>query len=128
MNYFKTIGIRTNLVIAGTIVSVLLAAPSACAVGQFLQVKGGRVVDGAGKPVMLRGINLGNWLVPEGYMLLFEDGPESAREIDALFREVARPDATESFWRAWRAHYITHLDCLARLGRLKRNHLFTSLE
>lgn len=37
----------------------------------------GRIVDDADVPVMLRGVGLGNWLLPEGYMWRFE--PPGAR-------------------------------------------------
>jgi hypothetical protein len=50
----------------------------------FVHQSGKTLVTGDGQPLMLRGINLGNWLVPEGYMFRFEHGPQSAREIDAL--------------------------------------------
>ncbi|MCI0694576.1 hypothetical protein L0337_21530 [candidate division KSB1 bacterium] len=36
---------------------------------QFLRAEGKDIVDANGKPVLLRGIGLGGWLVPEGYML-----------------------------------------------------------
>ena len=52
---------------------------------QFVHTQGKEIVDGAGKPLLLRGINVGNWFVPEGYMWqLNEGGPESPREIEAL--------------------------------------------
>ena len=58
---------------------------------QFAHTQGKEIVDGAGKPLLLRGTNLGNWLVPEGYMWhLNEGGPESPREIEALSHRVDR--------------------------------------
>ncbi len=40
---------------------------------------GDQVVDGYGEPVLLRGMGLGNWLLPEGYMWGIEPpGPLSA--------------------------------------------------
>jgi aryl-phospho-beta-D-glucosidase BglC (GH1 family) len=68
------------------------------------------VVSADGKPLLLRGINLGNWLLPEGYMFRFEHGPSSQREIDALFRDLAGPEATDQFWREWRENYISQGD------------------
>ena len=35
----------------------------------FLQVDNGDIVDGTGAPILLKGLGLGGWLVPEGYML-----------------------------------------------------------
>ncbi len=34
----------------------------------FVTVKGKEIILPDGKPILLKGINLGNWLVPEGYM------------------------------------------------------------
>jgi hypothetical protein len=76
----------------------------------FVHQSGKTLATGDGRPLMLRGINLGNWLVPEGYMFRFEHGPQSAREIDALFRELIGPAATEEFWRKWRETYISRDD------------------
>jgi len=38
----------------------------------FLKVSGKNIVDAKGNVVILRGVNLGGWLVPEGYILKFE--------------------------------------------------------
>jgi hypothetical protein len=54
--------------------------------------EGKEIVDGNGKKLLLRGTNLGNWLVPEGYMWhLNNGGPESPREIEALITELVGP-------------------------------------
>lgn len=42
----------------------------------FLQVSNGKIVDEKGKEVRLRGVNLGNWLLIEGYMLCGPNEPE----------------------------------------------------
>jgi len=66
----------------------------------------------------LRGINLGNWFEPEGYMFLFEGGPQSPREIEAFFNELVGPAAAQEFWSRYRQQYITKadIDALARSG------------
>jgi len=84
-------------------------APAA-AQTKFVHQQGKQLAGPGGEPLILRGINLGNWLVPEGYMFRFEHGPQSGREIDALFRELIGPEATDSFWREWRDTYITRED------------------
>ncbi len=78
---------------------------------QFVHTQGKEIVDGAGKPLLLRGTNLGNWLVPEGYMWhLNEGGPESPREIEALITELIGPQRANEFWRNYRENYITQAD------------------
>ena len=72
-------------------------------------------MDGDGQPLLLRGINLGNWFEAEGYMFHFEDGPQSPREIEDLTKELLGPAKADEFWREWRANYITEAD----LDRIK---------
>src|SRR5271165_6587579 len=59
---------------------------------RFVHADGKFLVDGAGHKLILRGTNLGNWLVPEGYMFHFKNGPQSPREIEALVNELIGPD------------------------------------
>ena len=73
----------------------------------FVHARGAQLEDGAGKPLMLRGINLGNWFEPEGYMFHFEGGPQSPREIEDLTKELIGPEKSAAFWRQWRETYIT---------------------
>ena len=78
--------------------------------GQFAHTQGGKIVDASGKPVLLRGTSLGNWMVTEGYMWLFDGGPQSEREIEALVTELIGPDKAEEFWRQYRENYVTQAD------------------
>src|SRR5260370_11905549 len=49
-------------------------------------------------------------------MLLFERGPESAREIRALVRELLGPEGSAAFWQNYRDSYVSRED-LALLHR-----------
>ena len=44
----------------------------------FLHTDGQNMVDESGKKVLLQGVGLGNWLLPEGYMWKFGEKGESA--------------------------------------------------
>jgi hypothetical protein len=57
---------------------LFLLVSTLAAVAQFAHTNHKQIVDAAGKPLLTRATNLGNWLVPEGYMWLFEGGPQSA--------------------------------------------------
>lgn len=83
-----------------------------------MHTKGPELVDGAGQPLLLRGINLGNWFEPEGYMFHFDDGPQAPREIEQLTNELLGPEKAQEFWRQWRDNYITEadLDLIHRAG------------
>lgn len=75
----------------------------------FFRVEGQNVVTPDGQPFLIQGINLGNWLNPEGYMFLFQD-VNSYRLIDQAFREMVGPDFTDQFWKTFKDNYITHDD------------------
>jgi hypothetical protein len=88
----------------------LILALIAQGTAQFAHTDHKEIVDPAGKPLLLRAINLGNWLVPEGYMWLFEGGPQSPSEIRALVLELLGPEGSAAFWQRYRENYITRED------------------
>jgi endoglucanase len=94
---------------------VLLALMSAGS-AQFAHTNHKQIVDAAGKALLLRGTSLGNWLVPEGYMWLFKDGPQSPGEIRALVLELLGPEGSTAFWKKYRENYVTRDD----IGLLRR--------
>ena len=75
----------------------------------FLKVKEQDIVTPNGESFLIQGINLGNWLNPEGYMFLFKD-VSSYRLIDQAFREMVGPDFTDQFWKTFKDNYITRED------------------
>ena len=77
---------------------------------QFAHTDHKQIIDAAGKPLLLRATNLGNWLVPEGYMWLFQGGPQSPSEIRALVLELLGPEGSAAFWQQYREHYVTPED------------------
>jgi len=78
----------------------------------FVHTQGTIVVDSKNEPIQLRGINLGNWLEPEGYMFHFEGGQQSTREIEDFTKELLGPVKAEAFWKQYRDNYITEEDIL----------------
>jgi len=89
---------------------LLLVALISQANAQFAHTDHKQIVDAAGKPLLVRATNLGNWLVPEGYMWLFEGGPQSPGEIRALVLELLGPEGSAAFWQKYRDNYITRED------------------
>lgn len=77
---------------------------------RFVHQEGKYLVTADGKHIMLRGINLGNWLEPEGYMFKLEGGPQSPREIEEFFNELVGPEVAAKFWREYRDEFITKRD------------------
>jgi aryl-phospho-beta-D-glucosidase BglC (GH1 family) len=99
-------------------IPVLAVSPALIAQHGFIHTSGADIVDGSGKPLMLRGINLGNWFEPEGYMFHLDGGPQAPREIEALTEELIGPEKSEAFWKQWRETYITQadIDRLSKIG------------
>ena len=75
----------------------------------FFSTKGKYIIGTDGKPFQIRGTNLGNWLVPEGYMFLFKDA-NSPRLINQTLTELAGPEKTRAFWQKYLDVYITGED------------------
>lgn len=102
------------LVLAG---SLLWGAIPCNAGSGFVTVKGKDLIDPSGFPLLLRGINLGNWLVPEGYMFKL-DSATSPRLINGVLTELVGPDDARAFWKEFRDAFITREDIRAikRLG------------
>ena len=92
--------------------------PSAAAHAQgFLKVEGTAIVDGSGKPVILRGMGLGGWMLQEGYMLkLGEVGQQ--HKIRAKLVELVGEERTAQFYRAWLDNHTTRadIDAMAKWG------------
>lgn len=89
----------------------------------FVHAEEGRLVDGRGQSLILRGVGLGNWLLPEGYMWKFESpGPQSPREIEALIEDLVGPARAAEYWQRFRDTFITEED-IARIRAEGMNHV-----
>src|SRR5579884_2207514 len=86
-----------------------LPAVTAQSGGGFVHAQGPDLISGGAK-LLLKGINLGNWLVPEGYMFGFDPAPTAGREIADFFNELIGPTDGAAFWTQWREAYITQAD------------------
>lgn len=76
----------------------------------FVRAQDARLVDGSGRELLLRGMGLGNWMLPEGYMWKFGPGAESPREIEALTRRLLGAEQAERFWTDFAETFITEAD------------------
>src|SRR5262245_4215591 len=73
---------------------------------QFVTTRGKQFITPDGKPLLLKGINLGNWLLPEGYMFKFKSA-NSPRLIYTVINQLVGEDEGNRFWREYRDNYIT---------------------
>jgi len=62
---------RTKEMLLLVVMLGLCASPAANGQRKFVTTQGNHFVSPQGKPLLLKGINLGNWLLPEGYMFKF---------------------------------------------------------
>ena len=90
---------------------ILLCLVPFVASGQrrFVATRGKEIVSPNGTPLLLKGINLGNWLLPEGYMFKFK-ATNSPRLIQAAISELVGEDEARQFWKTYRDNYITQAD------------------
>ena len=90
---------------------ILLSLGPSVASGQsrFVATRGKELASPDGKPLLLRGINLGNWLLPEGYMLKFKT-TNSPRLIQTAISELVGEDEARQFWKTYRDNYISRAD------------------
>jgi hypothetical protein len=96
----------TAVAIVATDPAALVAAPPPPA---FVTTRGREFIGPDGQPLLLRGINLGNWLLPEGYMFKFKTAA-SPRLIHTLINQLVGEDEARRFWTTYRNRYITSAD------------------
>lgn len=84
----------------------------------FLKVSGKYIVDGQSNEIILRGMGLGGWMLPEGYMLKTESFANAPWEIKTKVFEVVGAQKADSFWAAYRKNFVQRKDIerLAELG------------
>ncbi|MXW63801.1 MAG: cellulase family glycosylhydrolase [Bacteroidetes bacterium SB0662_bin_6] len=98
--------------VAGVVSAFLLILP---AQGQgFFRTEGTKILDRDGNPAIIRGLGLGGWLVPEGYMVHMTaiDGG-SPRTIRAQIVDLIGEQGADRFFELYRAKYVAEKDIAA---------------
>lgn len=95
----------------------------------FLHTRGQDIIDENGEKIMLRGVGLGNWMLPEGYMWKFGDGSwaDRPRRIEKLVSDLIGPEKARQFWSDYRRNYITEAD-IERISQLGYNSVRPALD
>ena len=83
--------------------------PTAGGRAKFVTVRGREFVAPDGRVLFLKGINLGNWLLPEGYMFKFKSA-NSPRRIEAVLNQLVGEEEARRFWKAYLDNYVTFED------------------
>ena len=87
-------------------------------VNGFLRAQGQAIVNGQGQEVLLRGVGLGSWLLPEGYMWRFPEQGDRPRRMEHMIRQLIGEEKAQQFWELYYTRFITELDIrqIAREG------------
>lgn len=76
---------------------------------QFVRAQGTQIVDPNGNPIFFSGINLGNWLLWEGYLMMgdfnFKTHTQFFNDIKSAFN--GNHTQAMEFEHQWRMHYVT---------------------
>ena len=75
----------------------------------LVRIEGRNFVEPNGRILRLKGISLGNWLMPEGYMFKFKV-QRSPREIEDVIEYLAGPETAAQFWKDFRDVYVREED------------------
>jgi endoglucanase len=81
----------------------------AFAQGKLARIEGKHFIAPDGGVLHLKGISLGNWLMPEGYMFKF-DVAKAPRQIYGAFDRLLGPERAAAFWKTFHDTYIAQDD------------------
>ncbi len=89
---------------------VLWGAYPTLAQTPLLRANGPKIVDAQGQEVLLQGMNLGGWLLQEGYMMKpgHEGTQGSVKKV--LYQAGLSDAAVEKFYQQWRDNFVTKAD------------------
>jgi hypothetical protein len=86
-------------------VLVLLGFAASVRAEPLVRIEGKTFIAPDGTVLAIKGINLGNWLMPEGYMFKFEVAKAPHQISDAFERLLGREKAA-LFWKQFRDTYV----------------------
>ncbi len=80
-----------------------------------LSVRGDKIVDGSGQPVILRGYNIGGWMNMENFLTGY---PGTESQHRRVLRRVLGPELYDAFFEEFMTVFFDHADAryLASLG------------
>ena len=76
---------------------------------EFLHTENGVLCQGT-QPIILRGMGLGGWLLPEGYMWKFYTKCDRPRRMEALIQKLCGAEYAGKFWTQYYNAFITEKD------------------
>jgi hypothetical protein len=76
----------------------------------FVHTQGRDIIDEHGNKLLLRGVGLGGWLLPEGYMWRFPNQGDRPRKIEKVIESLIGKEAANDFWKSYYQNYIAKVD------------------
>ena len=86
------------------------ATPRGASTEDFHRREGTELLAPDGAPAFRRGMGLGGWLLPEGYMWDLAGPVDSPRRIEAMVQELVGAEAAADFWTRYRDRFVTAED------------------
>lgn len=94
-----------------TLPALFLVLFPSLACGQLLQVDGTRIVNSSNnQEVILNAVNLGNWMVMEGYMMNSTAQAPAQHDWKQKLTTLVGPANVKTFYDAWLANHVTQAD------------------
>ena len=92
-------------------VLLFLLISSKIVLGQtFLSTNGKAIVNVNGDTVILKAMNLGGWMLQEGYMLQTASFADAQYEIREIIEQLIGPAETDIFYDNWYANHVRKID------------------
>lgn len=108
---------RRNFTLFFTVLALFLFTSSGLIYPQnFLTTSGIKIVDKNGNEVHFKGMGLGGWLEPEGYMFLMSGFANSPSQIHKKIQDLIGVDNTNNFYNTFRKNFVTEADIRALAG------------
>jgi hypothetical protein len=98
-----------HLLLPVALLAALLVASAARATEGFVRIEGRNFVTPDGRPFVIRGIGLGNWLMTEGYMFRFRV-MKAPRQIEQVIEHLIGPEDAARFWEIYHERYVAEAD------------------
>ncbi len=95
--------LRTRLLVVWMVL-LALASPVA-AESRRVRIDGQHFIAPDGSELRIKGINLGNWLMPEGYMFKFEVA-KAPHQIFGAFERLLGRERAPAFWTEFHERYV----------------------
>lgn len=77
---------------------------------EYMRTSGKDILDADGKPIILRGIGLGGWMLQEPYMLRLSGVVQNQKQIRGKITELVGAERTAHFYNSWLQNFCTKSD------------------